>query len=609
MIATSKKPATEVKPGEKPPDIQFGIDWSKLPPSMPLHRRFYCCRYNVGDTPLVIHRYEIIKSLWKCSEPGEVVNDADFAWHAWNKKRLSRFSDHSWCTWAGPGGSGKSSDAALFAMQWWLEAPHESAVIVCSTTKELLRKRVWAQLAHFHERLYARFGALARKNSIFGELIDSETKIRWRKGDDKNCIFGMAVGDGPVEEAINNLIGIHTTRVFLILDEMQGVRTPIVSTKVLGNIAKNPVAKFLGMGNPESLNDPLGIHSEPLSGWGSITLGETEQWETRGGPFKGNGICLAFDGRKSPADASPEEHRRLPWLINREWVKEHLDSVNGNDKDPGFLSQAVGIWPMAGLDSTVLDEATILKFHCKEKAVWTSRPTPCAGFDPSFEGRDQAILQFGKRGVTEIDGQSRWMLDASESVRITVNADSEEPVHYQIVRSVRDECQNRKIPPHELALDSTGEGGGLLAIFQREWGQVIGVEFGGRATDMPVSESNPKPGYEEYDRRASELNMAVRTFAINDSLRGLSNEVCQQACARKTEYKSKRYRVETKPDFKKRMGRSPDNLDALAVLIDLCRQKGMSPSRPKNSARPDVQRMAERAQEEFESGYSVNEYT
>lgn len=597
-------PATVV---EKP-DIQFGIDWSKLPPSLPLHRRFYCCRYNVGDTPLSIHRYEIIKALWKCSEVGDSAASSDFAWHRWNKKRLSKLSERTWCTWAGPGASEKSSDAAIFALEWWLEAPHESAVIVCSTTKEMLRKRVWAQMAHFHERLYVRFGPKARKDSIFGELIDSETKIRWKKGDDRNCIFGMAVGDGPVEEAINNLIGIHTTRVFLILDEMQGVRAPIVSTKVLGNLAKNPIAKFLGMGNPESLNDPLGIHSEPLAGWGSVTLGETEQWDTRGGPFKGDGICLAFDGRRSPADDSPEERKRLFWLINKDWVNDHLQSVNGNDKDPGFLSQAIGIWPMAGLDSTVLDEATILKFHCKEKAVWTSKPVPCAGFDPSFEGKDQAILQFGKRGVTEIDGEKRWMLDASEWVRITVNADSEEPIHYQIVRLVRVECNKRGIPAHELALDSTGEGGALLSIFHREWGQVIGVEFGGRATDLPVSESNRKPSYEEYDRRASELNMAVRTFAINNSLRGLSTEVCQQACARKTEYKAKRYRVETKADFKKRFGRSPDNLDGLAVLIDLCRQKGMSPSPPKNVVRPDMKRIAQQAQEEFDDGYGINEY-
>jgi hypothetical protein len=200
------------------------------------------------------------------------------------------------------------------------------------------------------------------------------------------------------------------------------------------------------------------------------------------------------------------------------------------------------------------------------------------------------------------------MIGFGEWLRITVNADSGEPIHYQIVRQVKEECVKRKIPPEELAIDSTGEGGGLLAIFHREWGRVVGVEFGGRPTDMPVSETNPKPSDEEYDRRASELNMAVRTFATANALRGMSNEACQQACARKTEYKSKKYRVETKGDFKKRFGRSPDNLDACAILIDLCRQRGARPSLGKNAVRREKEELLKHADAEFNDGYGIDEY-
>lgn len=586
----------------------FGIKW---PDKIPLiQRRFYCARHNRGNVPRWEQRKEIIKALWKCSEPGAAPGPYDFAWHRWNERRLKGTCTHNWNTWAGPGGASKTTDAAVFALEWWLESPHESAVIACSTTKEMLRKRVWAQLAHFHNLLYSRFGPKAKKENMFGELIDSETKIRWKSGDDRNCIFGMAVGDGPVEEAINNLIGIHTTRVLLILDEMQGVRAPIVSPKVLGNLAKNPESYFLGMGNPESLNDPLGMHSEPLAGWGSVTLGTTEEWETRGGPLKGNGLCQAFSGRRSPADDSPEERLRLPWLINKDWVQAHLDSVNGNENDPSFKSQAEGIWPMAGLESTVLDDATITAFHCKERAVWTQRPVPFAALDPSWEGKDDRILQFGKRGLTEIDGKNRWMVEFGDWMRVPIDSESEEPLHFQIYRYVRRECEKREVPANELAMDSTGEGGGLLSIFHREWGPVIGIEFGGKASDMPVSETNSKPSYEEYDRRASELNIAVRTFATMNSLRGLSNEACIQACARKTEYKGRKFRVETKTELKKRIGRSPDHLDAVAVGIDLCRQKGAIPSSSAPSAvTVNVREDLKKAAEQFdENCYLENEY-
>lgn len=587
----------------------FGIKWPTDIPTPLLHRRFWCARHGKGTVPRWIQRKEIIRALWKTSEAGDPPG-ATYAWHRWGEKRLRGTCSHRWNTWAGPGGSAKTTDAAIGALEWWLEAPHESAVIVCSTTKEMLRKRVWAQIAHFHNELYARFGAKAKKENQFGELIDSETKIRWRMGDDKNCIFGMAVGDGPVEEAINNLIGIHTTRVWLILDEMQGVRAPIVSPKVLGNLAKNPESYFLGMGNPENLNDPLGIHSEPLKGWGSVTLGETEEWETRGGPLKGSGLCQAFDGRRSPADDSPEERARLPWLINREWVGAHLESIGGNEKDPSYLSQAVGIWPMSGLESTVLDDATITTFHCKEPAVWTQRPTQFACVDPAWEGADERILQFGKRGLTEINGKLRWMVEFGEWLRIPIDSDSELPLHFQIAAFVQKECEKRGIPPDEVAMDSTGEGGGLLSIFHRDWGPVVGIEFGGKPSDMPVSATDSRPSYEVYDRRASELNMAVRTFATTNSLRGLSAEACSQACARKTEFKGRKYRVETKADMKKRIGRSPDNLDAVAVGIDHCRQRGASPANSSPASTNDNwARDAKRAGQDFdEDSYLQSEY-
>lgn len=583
----------------------FGV--TGWPPGTPLlHRRFQCARRNIGNVPRWIQRREIINLLWKCSNPGDKGFDFDYAWHHWSERRLRGLCSNNWNTWAAGGGSGKTTDAAMFALEWWLEAPQESAVIVCSTTKDMLRKRIWGQVATLHNALYNRLGMKANKQNAVGKLIDSETKIRWKAGDDRNCIFGIAVDDGPVDEAVNNLIGVHTTRVFLILDEMQGVRDAIVSDKVLGNIANNPQSYFLGIGNPESMEDPLGRFSEPVNGWGSVTLGETESWETHDGFGKGVGLCQAFYGNKSPADESPEEKKRLHWLINRDWVQAKLRKVNGNERDPSYLSQAIGIWPGTGLDDTVLNEQTIQTFKCKEKAIWTQRPTLFAALDPAWEGRDERILQFGKRGVTEMDGTDKWVVEFGEWLRVPVDANSEEPLHYQIYRYTRNECEKRGIPAAELAIDSTGEGGALLSIFKMNWGSVVGVEFGGRPSEMIVSESDSRPASEVYDRRVSELNISIRAFATTNSLRGLSTIACQQACSRKLVYKGKKYRVETKTEMKKRIGRSPDHLDAVAIGIDLCRQRGVVPTSTKSVKRVDLDQMMRQASEEFTTGYTCD---
>lgn len=573
----------------------FGIQW---PPNTPLiSRRLYCARHNRGTVPRWEQRKEIIRALW---------TDEVYAWNRWSERRTQGLTRSNWVTWAGPGGSAKTTDAAVNGLAWWLEAPHESAVIVCSTDVKMLKKRIWAQMSHFHQQLYARFGT---KAGSFGDLIDSDTMIRWKKGDNKNGIFGLAVAEGPVEQAINNLIGIHTTRVMLILDEMQGVREAIMGAT--RNMSKNPEFRFLGIGNPESFQDPLGRYSEPVNGWDSIKLGETEEWETSGGPVAGGGLCQFFDGRKSPADDSPEEKKRLFYLINRDWVAAHLKSVHGNEKDPSYLSQAVGIWPGNGIENTVLDDQIIATFKCKDKATWTQKPTMFAAVDPSFEGNDDKILQFLKRGITEMDGKPpRWVVELGQWVKIPIDSSSEVPIHYQIVNYVKRECQKRDIPPEEASIDSTGEGGGLLAIFHREWGAVNGVEFGGRPSNLPVSETNPKPSHEEYDRRVSELNLAIREFAVLNALRGLSDEAAAQACARRTEYKSKKMRVETKKEMKKRIGRSPDHLDAVAVGINHAREKGVSPSSNSPAiVSADWSRQAAEAAKDFdEDNYLTSEY-
>lgn len=508
----------------------------------------------------------------------EKVFGANFQWHRWNERRLKSLCDYNYVTWMAPGSAGKTSDAAMFALQWWLEAPFFSAVIVCSTTMKMLRKRIWGQVARFHTMMNPELG-------YKGELLDTEMIVRHAKGDSVNGIFGLAVEEGPTEEIVNNLIGVHTHRVFLILDEMQGVREAIM--KALPNLAKNPVSKFLGMGNPDSILTLLGRESEPVNGWASVVRAETESWPTHGGPMQGGGVCHFFDGRKSPADDSPAERKRLHWLINADWIAAHLRAVRGNANDPSYWSQCVGWPPPMGIDSTVLDESIVVKFQLRENMAWNRDYLNVAALDPAFGGGDRKVLQFGRLGQVVADGGLRWRLQCMDWIDIPIDADGEEPIHYQIARFVIAECQKRSIAPQRFALDSSGEGGGLAAILQTEWGEVVGVEFGGRASERMVSENDPRSCRDVYADMSAELNMSVREFALGDNLRGLSPESVGQFCARKTMFKNRKYFVEPKSastnwskGFKQRMGVSPDHADAVAILVELCRRLGAVASSP-----------------------------
>ena len=78
------------------------------------------------------------------------------------------------------------------------------------------------------------------------------------------------------------------------------------------------------LGNAESREEPHGRFSEPLGGWLSVDPDSSQQWETRGGPARGRGCCVFFDGRKSPAITEVGGERKYPFLINQRQIDDAL---------------------------------------------------------------------------------------------------------------------------------------------------------------------------------------------------------------------------------------------------------------------------------------------
>lgn len=553
-------------PNPSAPEWQFGIKW-KPGYDDEFQRRRFCALNGLGTTPIWEHRKWMAQYIWP--------DDSTLAWHYWTDRRLQSTCRKSWVTWLGAGGIGKSNDAAMLALEWWLECPHASAVVVCSTSLVMLKRRIWSELVRLH-------GMIPKKFGHCGELLSSGTIIRWEHGDDKHGIFGIAIAEGSIEEARSQLVGIHADRVWWIIDEMQGIKPALLDGYTLGNLAKNPESRLLGMGNPSNLEDPLCRHSRPIDGWESVERGVTESWKTHGGPMPGGGICEFFDGRKSPAVLDPAWGKRHPWMISQKQIDDHLRFEHGNENAPSFWSQCIGWPPTIGTESTVLDPSIIETFKCRDKAVWTDGRTDMAALDPAWTfGGDRRILQFFRLGKVNDSQGSRWMIEFGDWVNVPISESSSQPVEYQIAHFCKEACEKRGLLPNNFALDSSGRGGGLKAILQTIWGPVVGVEFGGAASELPVKSFVDADGQlvvqvarEIYARRVAELNLCIREFALSNGLRGISNEIAEQGCARKTFFKNGKWGVQSKQEVAK----SPDNLDAAAIACDLARQKGAMPN-------------------------------
>jgi hypothetical protein len=129
-------------------------------------------------------------------------------------------------------------------------------------------------------------------------------------------------------------------------------------------------------------------------------------------------------------------------------------------------------------------------------------------------------------------------------------------------------------------VDATGEGGGLCDIISRTWSnRIIRVEFGGRASDLPVSADDIRLCSEVYERKVVELWYQVRLFLLAGQLRGIDASLALELCNRLfDDVGGRRIRLQTKTEMKETFGRSPDLADACALMAEAARTRGVVPA-------------------------------
>lgn len=117
----------------------------------------------------------------------------------------------------------------------------------------------------------------------------------------------------------------------------------------------------------------------------------------------------------------------------------------------------------------------------------------------------------------------------------------------------------RELKPARLFLDDGGVGGGVYDILKdRGFGEIVrGVNFGARSIDD-----------ERYANRRAEMWDAVREWLTGKVQLPRDDKLLDDLCSVNKKYDQKgRLQLESKDDVKKRLGRSPDKADALALTF------------------------------------------
>jgi len=547
--------------------ILYGKRWPDDTPKATVH--LWCYRHwdpEQGMLPRHKHFELAIKALWPETLPN---GERGYIWSSWSHRRLWSWVYNEYQTWWGPAASAKSTDGAVFALTEWLAAPDRTTVTLCSTSIEALRQRIWREVVRFHSLLKIQDPDILGSFRRQPPMLSYEPEGSESSASTINAIFGIAMPEGSDDDAMRNAFGKHNDYNILILDELQMMHP--AAANAYDNLSTGGLgSKFLGMGNPVSRLDGLGKASEPKNGWNSISP-SMDQWETK------RGVCLYFDGLKSPALEDPE---RYFFLINQADIDQMAEDP-GRDS-PRFWSQRRGFVPPEGLTQTVFTENFIEKFHVKDKAVWVSEKILKMAFDPAFSaGGDRAVLtpfHYGRftNGMMGIEFE--------EPITINLELSSGEPLTYNLAFKVIKHLESRGLDPSDLSMDCTGQGNSVADVIDREWAmkhkdesskkKVYRVLFNSAASSEPVSVEDETPCKDKYKNKVTELWYVAREFARYDQLRGLCEIAITQFCSREVLMAGKQDVIESKTDMKSRTGgRSPDHADSVVVGLEYVRFK------------------------------------
>lgn len=497
------------------------------------------------------HFKNVVNILWPYHAK---KNKNGFNWHPWADWMIERACEENYLAISGPKSSAKTSTMAMWGLVNWLCAPHETLVLVTTTSVREARKRLWGSIRERYMQV----------PGLPGKLVDSMGKIvldasESGEASDRSSITLVPSSPDKEKEATAKLIGLKNKRVFLIIDEATDVTNSVF--EAISNLNANPQFQCVALGNFNSQYDPFGVFSTPKDGWNSITV-DSEEWETK------SGKCIHLDGLKTP---NIEHDDKWPFLLTSKQVKYAID--NEGENSLSFWRFIRSFPAPVGAEEGIYSEADFRKYDVSKEPRWTNTPVTLAGFDPAFtNGGDRSVLAVLKCGTSEESGPT---VAFHKFYYLREDVTKPEPRNFQIAREVMRICQENGVSPERLAIDATGAGDPFCDILSEIWSQrIVRIKFGEKASSLPVSVTNPVKGFEKYTNRVTELWFSGVEYMRSSQLKAIPPDLAKEMSGRKYMTTSGgKVTVEPKRDYKSRLGRSPDLADAFFLGIDLARQR------------------------------------
>ena len=568
----------------------YGVNWSATVD--PLARELECIKR--GGRWKTARGTMVGKGLFFHYKRAQELLWPEKFWHRWNELELDCFLKYRTIGTIGPASSGKTNSAATNLLTDYYAFPSCTTILICSTTRERLEDRVWGEIKKYHRSAKSRYPWLSGNLLEARQRIVTDSRGEAAEGRDfRNGVIGVACKKGSDYVGLGDFIGIKNKRVRLMGDELQLL--PRVFIDAISNLDKNPDLKVLGLGNCKDTTDALGVLCEPaahLGGWdgGIDQTGKTKCWETR----RPDGICIQLVGSDSP---NLDGQMPIP-LITQSQIDRDV-AMYGKDSLQ-FTMMNEGRMPRGQSSRRIITRHMCEKFGARDEPAWRDSNRIRIGFlDAAYRGvgGDRCVfgeLQFGQEAsedlaavmVSNLINQSTTTQNRRNIIALidlivlpirpeyTVGKPLNQ-VEDQIVDLVMNQCQARDITPRNFFYDS-GMRTSLVSAFARLWSvDVNPIDCGGTASDRKVSAEIDVLCKDYYQKFITELWYSVRLAVEAGQVRGLTDDVINEGCAREWRMVgANKIEAEPKEEMKRKTGRSPDLFDALAIGFEGARRRG-----------------------------------
>lgn len=477
-------------------------------------------------------------------------------YHHHQRLILESLRDHRYTAVKSCHGSGKSFIAARAAAKWLDQHPAGEAFVVSTApTSAQVSAILWREMQRAH-----------RKGGLIGHITTAGYP-QWK-------VNGELVGYGrkPSDYDESAFQGIHARYVLILLDEACGVDKQLYDAA--DALATNKHARVLAIGNPDNPASHFAVVCKPDSGWNTIRIDglrtpnftkalveglECPQCKALGREFPLLVDLMEEEGIPYNTEEVPEDLREM--LLSPLWVEERIHRWVGRAPTPRLLAKQAresslftakvrGEFPSASTEGVVplgWVEAAMQRW-----IDWQDSGSPevpgarILGVDVAREGEDDTCIAVRQGPLTK-DIRRHRKADTMETTGFVVGAYEADPDNTTPV------------------VDVIGVGGGVVDRLRELNVPVVPFNAAGSAKDL--KDRTGEMGFINL-RAAAWWNLRE----LLDPSRG-SNIMLPPSDILKADLTAPRWtvrsggkiQIESKDDIRKRLGRSPDEGDAVVM--------------------------------------------